>query len=84
MTDDAVRLGPHNLKGLAHPLRLQLLAALRQDGPATATLLAQRFNESTGATSYHLRQLARHGFIEPDIAHAAGGRERWWKASAHH
>ncbi|MEU7461934.1 winged helix-turn-helix domain-containing protein, partial [Streptomyces griseofuscus] len=30
-------------------------------GPATASQLAERLGESSGATSYHLRQLADHG-----------------------
>lgn len=71
---------PEALRALAHPLRGQLLAALRIDGPATASMLARRYGESSGATSYHLRQLARYGFVEDD-ASRGGGRERWWRAS---
>jgi DNA-binding transcriptional ArsR family regulator len=52
------------------------LDLLRFDGPATATMLASRVDESSGSTSYHLRQLARHGFIEE--MPKRGGRERWW------
>ncbi|MFD0271787.1 ArsR/SmtB family transcription factor [Streptomyces sp. NPDC127106] len=74
-------LDARSLRGLAHPLRIRLLGALRQDGPATASQLAQRFGESSGATSYHLRQLAAHGFVEDAPGHGKG-RERWWK-SAH-
>ncbi|MBT2542496.1 helix-turn-helix transcriptional regulator [Streptomyces sp. ISL-44] len=73
-------LDAHALRGLAHPLRMRLLAALRQDGPATASQLAERLGESSGATSYHLRQLAAHGFVEDAPEHGKG-RERWWKAS---
>jgi DNA-binding MarR family transcriptional regulator len=47
-------------------------------GPATASELARRFGESTGATSYHLRQLARHGFIEEDPGRGTL-RERYWR-----
>jgi DNA-binding transcriptional ArsR family regulator len=65
------------VRALAHPLRLRLLDELRFGGPATATLLAQRVGESTGATSYHLRQLHRHGYVED--AEPRGGRERWWR-----
>ncbi|MEV6265001.1 winged helix-turn-helix domain-containing protein [Streptomyces sp. NPDC051784] len=67
------------LRGLAHPLRLRLLNALREFGPATASGLAERLGESSGATSYHLRQLAAYGFIEDDPERGKG-RERWWKA----
>ena len=62
---------PAALRALAHPLRGKLLAALRIDGPATASMLARRYGESSGATSYHLRQLARYGFVEDDASRAA-------------
>ena len=65
------------VRALAHPLRLRLLDELRFGGPATATLLAHRVGESSGATSYHLRQLARHGYVED--AEPRGGKERWWR-----
>lgn len=55
------------------------LTALRQRGPATASMLAARLGESSGATSYHLRQLAAHGFVE-DAPDRGKGRERWWQA----
>jgi hypothetical protein len=35
---------------------------------------------SPSACSYHLRTLARYGFIEEDRASAADGRERPWRA----
>ncbi|WP_306328178.1 ArsR/SmtB family transcription factor [Streptomyces venezuelae] len=73
------QLDPRSLRGLAHPLRIQLLRALRKHGPATASQLAERLGESSGATSYHLRQLAAHGFVEDDPTRGKG-RERWWKA----
>jgi DNA-binding transcriptional ArsR family regulator len=64
------------VRALAHPLRLELLDLLRFEGPSTATLLAGRVGESSGATSYHLRQLARYGYIEEE---RRSGRERWWR-----
>jgi DNA-binding transcriptional ArsR family regulator len=64
-------------KALAHPLRLRILDLLRFEGASTATLLGRRVGESSGSTSYHLRQLARFGFIEE--APGRGGRERWWR-----
>jgi len=68
---------PSAIKALAHPLRLRLLDLLRFDGPSTATELGRRTGESSGSTSYHLRQLARHGFIEEVPARA--GRQRLWR-----
>lgn len=69
------------LSGLAHPLRVQLFEQLTHYGPATATQLAKRLHESSGATSYHLRQLERYGFVETDPGRGSG-RERWWRRVA--
>ena len=71
-------IGGEELKAFTHPLRMAMYSALRDYGPATATQLARRLGESSGQTSYHLRQLERHGFVEDDPEHA-GGRERWWR-----
>jgi DNA-binding transcriptional ArsR family regulator len=68
------------LKALSHPTRLRMLGLLRIDGPATATSLATRLGINTGQTSYHLRQLAQHGFVVDDLERG-NGRERWWKAA---
>ena len=67
------------LRVLAHPLRGSLLGALRLEGPSTASRLAERLGESSGSTSYHLRQLAAAGFVE-EIPDAGNGRDRWWRA----
>ncbi|WP_369035575.1 MULTISPECIES: ArsR/SmtB family transcription factor [Streptomyces] len=79
-TPQVVELDARSLRGLAHPLRMQLLTTLRRSGPATASQLAAKLGESSGATSYHLRQLAAHGFIEDAPEHGKG-RERWWQAA---
>lgn len=76
---NTVNLDARSLRGLAHPLRLRLLRALRDGGPSTSTQLAGRLGVSSGATSYHLRQLAAYGFIAEDQA-LGSGRERWWRA----
>jgi len=69
---------PAVLKAFSHPLRRRILTTLRR-GPASATTLAAELAVNTGATSYHLRELAKHGFVEevPGVGH---GRERWWRA----
>lgn len=69
------------MRALAHPLRLRLLGALRTDGPATATVLARQIEGGVPLLSYHLNQLAKHGFIELAPELARDGRERWWKAA---
>lgn len=66
------------LRALRHPLRQRLLRLLHHRGRATATTLARELGENTGATSYHLRRLAAHGFVEDD-AEQGPGRERWWR-----
>jgi len=81
-TEDPQPVDPRSLTGreiraLAHPLRIRILESLREE-PATASILARELHESTGATSYHLRELARHGFIEED-SDRGRGRERWWR-----
>ncbi len=72
--------GPEGLRALSHPLRLRIVGMLRIGGPATASSLARTLGLNSGATSYHLRQLATHGFIveAPDLGN---GRERWWRAA---
>ena len=71
-------LDMESLKALSHPLRVQLFDALSVYGPATASGLAERLGESSGATSYHLRQLEKHGFVRELEGHGTT-RERWWE-----
>ncbi|WP_380281500.1 ArsR/SmtB family transcription factor [Kitasatospora purpeofusca] len=90
MTDD--RRWPHSpdpqtdvvidargLRALAHPVRVQLIGLLRKNGPSTATRLAEQLGLNSGATSYHLRQLAAAGFVAEDTERG-NARDRWWKA----
>lgn len=67
-----------SLRGLAHPLRVRMLELLKLDGPATSTQLADRLGENTGTVSWHLRNLAEHGFIEEETGRGTK-RERWWR-----
>ena len=71
---------PTQLRALTHPARLRMLGLLRTEGPSTATALAARLGINTGAASYHLRQLAQHGFITDDPSRG-NARERWWQAA---
>ncbi|WP_131739443.1 ArsR/SmtB family transcription factor [Actinomadura roseirufa] len=68
---------PRRVRLLAHPLRQRIAEVMRR-GPVSSTTLARALGESTGATSYHLRQLARHGFVE-EVPELGRGRERWWR-----
>ena len=74
------RLDTESVRALAHPLRVRIVGQLRRRGPATATTLARALGESSGATSYHLRALARYGFVVEDPTRGSG-RERWWQAA---
>ena len=65
------------LRALGHPVRLRILGLLRADGPATATALAQRLGLNSGATSYHLRQLAAHSDNAPGRKTDPGARFDW-------
>lgn len=73
-------LDTSTMKALSHPLRVEMVGILRRFGPATATTLAQRLGINTGATSYHLRQLAAYGMIVEDETQG-NARDRWWKAA---
>jgi DNA-binding transcriptional ArsR family regulator len=66
------------LKALAHPLRVQILGVLQLRDRASVTSLASELGETTGAISYHLRQLARHGLVE-EAPSAENSRQQWWQ-----
>lgn len=71
---------PQVLKGLAQPIRHRLFRLLCQFGPATGGVLAKRLGADPGQVSYHLRELARYGFVEDVPELARDRRERWWQA----
>ncbi|MFF3204146.1 winged helix-turn-helix domain-containing protein [Streptomyces sp. NPDC002962] len=52
------------LRALAQPRRQRILEHLTLHGPATSATLARALGLNTGSTSYHLRELARYGFVE--------------------
>lgn len=67
---------PVRIRALAHPVRLELLDYLDDAGSATATECAAAIGESVASCSYHLRMLAKHGYIEQV---SRPGREKPWK-----
>ncbi|MET9919643.1 winged helix-turn-helix domain-containing protein [Streptomyces sp. NPDC006435] len=75
-----VELDTAALRVLAHPLRINVLALLRQRGPSTATRVAGELGINPGAASYHLRRLAAGGLIVEEPGRGTG-RERWWRAA---
>jgi predicted ArsR family transcriptional regulator len=69
---------PRALRALTHPVRLALLEALDREGPLTATQAADLLGESPANCSFHLRTLAKYGFVEE--APGGTGRQRPWQA----
>lgn len=67
---------PARIRALAHPVRLELLELLREEDQATATRCAERLGESVASCSFHLRMLAKYGFIERGEQR---GREKPWR-----
>lgn len=65
-------------RALAHPLRMRILDELAAYGPLTASGLGERLGESSGATSYHLRQLEKVGLVH-EKTDKGNARERWWE-----
>src|SRR4029453_885493 len=63
---------PTELRALSHPTRLTILTLLDEEGPLTATEAGERIGESPANASFHLRTLAKYGYVEE----AAGGRGR--------
>src|SRR5579862_6154386 len=80
LTNPIQMTDPHMMRALAHQARIAIWLHLGLHGPATATECAEVAGLSPSACSYHLRTLARYGFIEEDRASAANGRERPWRA----
>jgi DNA-binding transcriptional ArsR family regulator len=68
------------LRAVAHPTRSKILGLLRYEGPATASELARRLDDASGSTSYHLRQLAKYGFVEED-PEQPNRRDKRWRAT---
>jgi DNA-binding transcriptional ArsR family regulator len=69
---------PLAMRAMAHPVRLALMEALNDAGTLTATEAAERVGESPSNCSFHLRQLAKYGFVEE--AEGGTGRQRPWRA----
>lgn len=68
--------GPERIRALAHPLRLEILDLLDSLGEATATECAAATGQTVANCSFHLRTLARYGFVEEAPRR---GRQRPWR-----
>lgn len=65
------------MRALAHPVRLEILQFLAERGTGTATECAQEAGESPQSCSYHLRALAKYGFVRQ--VESDDGRETRWQ-----
>jgi predicted transcriptional regulator len=70
---------PKAIRALAHPVRWALIEALSQAGTLTATQASEMLGESPANCAFHLRTLAKYGFVEE--AGGGRGRERPWRQS---
>ena len=68
------------MRALAHPVRMRLLEELVLRGPMTATQCSEYVGESPSSCSFHLRTLAKYGFVEE--AEGGTGRQRPWRPVA--
>jgi DNA-binding transcriptional ArsR family regulator len=68
------------LRALSHPVRIQLMEALGMHGTMTATEVGERIGETPTTCSFHLRQLAKYGFVEE--AGGGKGRARPWRIAS--
>jgi DNA-binding transcriptional ArsR family regulator len=69
---------PRAIRALAHPLRLDLLDLLVTISPATAAHCGRILGVPQANCSFHLRQLAKYGFVE-DAGPGHDRRERQWR-----
>jgi predicted ArsR family transcriptional regulator len=68
------------LRALAHPVRIALIEELVFGGAMTATELGEQIGETPTTCSFHLRQLAKYGFVEE--AGGGKGRSRPWRLTS--
>ncbi len=79
--DDVRKLtDSRTLRALTHPVRIALIEALLLNGAMTATEVGERIGESPTTCSFHLRQLAKYGFVEE--AGGGKGRSRPWQLTS--
>jgi DNA-binding transcriptional ArsR family regulator len=68
------------MRALSHPVRIALLEELTMEGALTATEVGERIGETPTTCSFHLRQLAKYGFVEE--AGGGKGRARPWRMTS--
>jgi hypothetical protein len=77
---EALRItDPTVMRALAHPVRMGLIELFAVHATLTATQASEALGESPANCAFHLRTLAKYGFVEE--AGGGRGRERPWRAS---
>src|SRR5215471_2949181 len=67
------------LRAIAHPARSRILDELHASGPLRAADVARLLDVPANQASFHLRQLAKYGMVEPAPELAKDGRDRVWR-----
>src|SRR5580692_9859211 len=67
---------PTVMRALAHPVRMALIELFGVHDTLTATQASEALGESPANCAFHLRTLAKYGFVEE--AGGGRGRERPW------
>jgi Helix-turn-helix domain len=70
---------PKAMRALAHPVRIALLELVGVARTVTATQASEVLGESPANCAFHLRTLAKYGFVKE--AGGGRGRERPWTAA---
>lgn len=80
MNEEPRRLSDaRELRALAHPVRIALYEVLTLHESLTATQASKLVGGSPTSVAYHLRTLAKYGYVEE--TNEGTGRERPWKRS---
>lgn len=70
---------PRVLRAIAHPVRNRILGEITHAGHLRAADVAALLDIPANQASFHLRQLAKYGLVEPAPELARDGRDRVWK-----
>lgn len=73
---------PRVLRGIAHPLRGRILEEVYATGSMRAADVAEALGIPANQASFHLRQLAKYGLVEPDPGAARDKRDRVWRPTS--
>jgi predicted ArsR family transcriptional regulator len=79
MAEPVMRHDPRILRAIAHPARGRILHELEAAGPLRAADIARLLEMPANQASFHLRQLAKYGMVEPAPEEAHDRRDRVWR-----